>query len=187
METKIESKSLLIAFTKELENIPQLIVEALIKNANDEDEKNIIKSLTSTLKNQFLELSNSIKTYNDKLPLQASSDVEQLLKSSAAIDVTQSLKLALPSIGSLIGKLGIQEIVFAIKKIVRAIFGDRIPRWLDTVLNVIDEILNMLFGGDSAKVKNILSMAEQNFLKEITLVAKLNQINFQGINPDDLE
>lgn len=187
METKNESKSLLIEFTKELEIIPQLLVDALIKNANDEDEKNIINSLKPTLKNQFLELSNYIKSFNDKLPLQGTSDVEQLLKSSAAIDVTKSLKLALPSIGSLFGKLGIQEIIFAIKKIIRAIFGEKLPKWLDTILNIIDEIINMLFGGDSAKAKNMLSMGEQNFLKEITLVAKLNQINFQGNSNDDIE
>lgn len=185
--TKNESKSLLIEFTKEVEGIPQLITDALIKNANNEDEKNIITSLTPTLKNQFLEISNSIKGFKDKLSFQETSDVEQLLKASAAGEVTKSLKLALPSIGSLFGKLGIQEIIFAIKKLIRAIFGEKLPKWLDTVLNVIDEILNMLFGGDSPKVKNLLSMAEQNFLKEITLVTKLNQINFQGNKNDDVE
>ena len=187
METKNENKSLLSEFSKELETVSDLLVAALNNNAQDEDEKNIINSLAPTLKNQFLELSSSIQSFTQKLTKQGSADVEQLLKSSAALDLTKSLKLALPSIGSLFGKLGIQEIIFAIKKIIRAIFGDKLPKWLDSVLNIIDEIINTLFGGDSPKVKNILSMAEQNFLKEITLVAKLNQVNFQRHDGEDDE
>ncbi len=185
METKKENKSLLNEFTKELKIIPEILITALIKNADDEDEKHIINSISTTLKKQFGELSNSIHALALKSTKQESAEMEQLLISSAALDVTQSLKLGLPSIGSLFGKLGLQEIIFAIKKIIRALFGKKLPPWLDTVLNIIDEIINMLFGGNSAKTKNILSMAEQNFIKEITLVAKLNQINFQQDNDDD--
>lgn len=187
METKNDSKSLLNDFTKELVNIPDLLVEALNKNANDEDEKNIINAFSPTLKNQFLELSNSIHSFTKRLSLQGMADVEQLLKSSAALDVTKSFKASLPSIGSLIGKLGIQEIVFAIKKIITAIFGDKLPTWLHNIFIVIDEIFNALFGGESPKAKNMLSMAEQNFLKELTLVTKLNQITFRNIEGDDMD
>ncbi|MES2650451.1 MAG: hypothetical protein V4663_01860 [Bacteroidota bacterium] len=187
METKNENKSLLNEFTKELENVSDLLIVALNNNSNDEDEKNIINSIAPTLKTQFLELSNSIQSFNKRLTKQGSADVEQLLKSSAALDITKSFKMALPSIGSLFGKLGLQEIILAIKKIIIAIFGDKLPPWLHNVLNIIDEIINTLIGGDSPKTKNILSMAEQNFLKEITLVAKLNQVSFQKNNDEDDE
>ena len=185
MDIKKENKSLLNEFTKELEIIPGTLIKALIENADDEDEKHIINSISPTLKKQFGELSNSINDLASKSTKQESAEMEQLLISSAALDVTKSLKLGLPSIGSLFGKLGLQEIIFAIKKIIRALFGKKLPPWLDTVLNIIDEIINMLLGGSSSKTKNILSMAEQNFIKEITLVAKLNQINFQQDNDDD--
>lgn len=184
MDTKKEGKNLLKNFTKEIEALPGLLIEALIKNAGDEDEKHIINSLSETLKSQFAELSNSISDLTRKSTKQESVEIEQLLKSSAALDVTKSFKLALPSIGSLFGKLGLQEIIFAIKKIIRALFK-KLPKWLDTVLNIIDEIINLLLGGSSSKTKNILSMAEQNFLKEITLVDKLNQINFGQDQEDD--
>lgn len=183
METKNQPQSLLSDFLKELENLPAQLTDALAKNSNDEDEKNIISSLAPTLKNQFQEIANSLNELNQKATRQGLANAEQLLKSSSALNVTKSLKLALPSIGSLFGKLGLQEIIFAIKKIIRGIFaalGKELPKWLDVVLNIIDEIINMLFGGDSPKTKSILSLAEQNFLREITLVEKLNKVSFSN-------
>lgn len=182
MESKNQNinSSLLDEFLKELINIPILLTEALLKNSNDEDEKNIIIALTPTLKTQFQELSNSIQDLASKSSKQGVAEMNQILKSSAAMEVIKSFKMALPSIGSLFGKFGIQEIVFAIKKIIRALFGDKIPKWLDTILIVIDEIFNSLKAGDSLKIKNMLSMAEQNFLKEITLVEKLNKVRFSN-------
>ena len=187
METKNQNLngSLLDEFLKELVNIPVLMTEALLKNSSDEDEKNIITSLAPTLKIQFQELSNSIQDLASKSSKQGVAEMNQILKSSAAMDITKSFKMALPSIGSLFGKFGIQEIIFAIKKIIRALFGDKIPKWLDTILNIIDEILNMLKGGDSPKTKNMLSMAEQNFLREITLVEKLNKVRFSSENDEE--
>lgn len=185
MDTKNQPQSLLHEFLKELETIPTQLTDALLNNATDEDEKNIINSVAPALKVQFQEISNSINESSKKFTRQDISNTEQFLKTSAALSITKSFKMALPSIGSLFGKLGLQEIIFAIKKIIRALFK-KMPDWLNTLLDIIDEIINMLFGKDSAKTKNILSMAEQNFLKEITLVARLNKIEFSNeLNEED--
>jgi hypothetical protein len=179
MDTKNQPQSLLNDFLKELETIPSQLTDALLNNASDEDEKNIINSLSPTLKIQFQEISNSINESSKKFTRLDIANTEQFLKNSAALSITKSFKLALPSIGSLFGKLGLQEIIFAIKKIIRALFK-KMPDWLNILLDIIDEIINMLFGKDSSKTKNMLSMAEQNFLKEITLVARLNKIDFSN-------
>jgi len=186
MDTKNQPQSLLNDFLKELETIPVQLTDALLNNATDEDEKNIISSLAPTLKIQFQEISNSITESSKKFTRQEIANTEQFLKTSAASSITKSFKLALPSIGSLFGKLGLQEIIFAIKKIIRALFRN-MPAWLNTLLDIIDEIINMLFGKDSSKTKNMLSMAEQNFLKEITLVARLNKIDFSNEINDEEE
>lgn len=188
METK--TQTLLQDFLKELEKIPNQLVEALLNNSNDEDEKNIINSLMPTLNAQFLEISNSINFSSQRATKQGLAEAEQVIKTSAALNVAKSLKLALPSIGSLFGKFGIQEIIMAIKKIIDAIFealNKEKPKWLAAILNIIDEIINMLLGGDSSKTKNMLSMAEQNFIKEVTLVEKLNQVRFSNASPEDEE
>jgi hypothetical protein len=190
MEIKNQNPSLLTEFLKELEKVPTHLTEALLNNSKDEDEKNVINSLSSTLNAQFLEISNSINQASLKSTKQGILEAEQVLKSSAALNVTKSLKLALPSIGSLFGKFGIQEIVMAIKKIIDAIFealNKEKPKWLGAIENIIDEIINMLLGGDSSKVKNMLSLAEQNFIKEVTLVEKLNKVRFSNSDEDEDE
>jgi hypothetical protein len=139
-----------------------------MKASDDEDEKSIINSFLPTLSNQFKELSLHIQDISTKAPLQNHVEVERFLKVSSAVSLANNFKLSLPSIGSLIGKLGIAGIIHEIKKLIEAIielFG-KIPKWLEKLFLIIDEIINDLLGGDSTKTKNMLSDAEQNFLKE---------------------
>jgi hypothetical protein len=164
----IKTKALLQEFLEIFEQIPSDITSALLKVTDDEDEKNIINSFVPTLNNQFKELSLHIQERSVKSTLQNNSEVEKFLKISSGVSLAKSLKTALPSIGSIIGKLGIAGIVHEIKKLITAIldlFGIK-PKWLEPLFLIIDEIFNDIFGGTSQKMKNLLSQAEQNFLAE---------------------
>ena len=65
-----------------------------------------------------------------------------------------------------------------IKKVIRwvieLIFGS-LPEWLDKLLEIIDEILNEIFGAESPRLANALSMKEQNYLSELAKFAVLNR------------
>lgn len=188
METKTESKNEFQEFFVGFQQIPNDILGALLKISNDEDERTIISSLQPTLLNQFKEVSLNATQLFEKAPKQTLTEVEKVLKISSANSVLKSLKQSLPSIGSLIGKLGINEIVHAVKKIIRKIFellNKEMPKWLDAIFIIIDEIFNMLFGGTSAKLKNLFSLSEQNFLSELTHLTRLEKVSYGVMHEKD--
>jgi hypothetical protein len=182
METR--NNSLLENFIVLIEQIPQDIVNAAIKHSNDEDEKAIINSFAPTVINQFKEVAAHLTEISGTAPKQKMADAEKFLKLSSGVTLASNLKLALPSIGSIIGKLGIDGIIKEIKKIITTlleIFHINLPDWVLPLVNLIDEIIADILGGGIIKVKTALSQAEQNYLAELTQLAKLQKAN-RGLN-----
>jgi hypothetical protein len=178
METKNTNKSLLNDFFTKIEKIPIDISEALLNSSSDEDEKLIIKSLVPVLTNQFAELTGFMREKTAKAPMEGVAQAEQFMKISSGSMLADNLKLSLPSIGSIVGKLGIDGIIKEIKKILKEIirlFGINLPNWVDAILTLIDEIFNILFGGGSAKNKIMFSQIEERHLAELTQLAKLQK------------
>lgn len=176
---KIQSpESLLGDFLKKLETLPADITDNLLKVSSDEDEKNIINTFAPVFKTQFKELSVFIGEQSLKASRQASADVEQFLKIASPVQMMGNMRIALPSIGSIVGKLGIDGIIKEIKKIIKellGLFGITLPKWIDGLLTLIDEILNIIFGGGSTKFRIALSQLEQHHLAEQTQLAKLKK------------
>jgi hypothetical protein len=190
METKKQNQSLLQEFLRTIEQIPSDIVTELLKVTSDEDEKNIINAFAPTLNNQFKEVSLYLNELSAKATKQKLSEVEKFLKISSSVSLAKNLKIALPSIGSIVGKLGIDGIIKEIKKIIMAIFdilGIKLPKWVITLINLIDEIIADLFGGGSIKLKSALSQAEQNYLAELTQLAKLEKARNYKIEEEEEE
>jgi hypothetical protein len=171
-------KPLLSSFLENLETVPKELIEALLHVSCDEDEKNVIHAITPAFVNQFKELSNFISEQACKCSKQSAANVEQFLKISSAKMLLEDLKIALPSIGSIVGKLGIDGIIKEIKKVIKEIlklFGVSLPDWIDTLVNLIDEIIATIFGVTSAKLRITLSQIEQHYLAELTQLAKLQK------------
>ena len=178
-------------FLSGFQDLTSQIVEQAFKQANDEDEKAVIKAFSPTLVNQVTELNNFILENASKSSRQQKSEVEQVLKVTSGISLVQNVKGIFPSIGSTLGKLGISRIIKEIKKIIRIILdalGINLPTWLDGLLNIIDEIFDAIFGAGSSKLATTLSIQEQNYLAELTQLAKLqqaNQFKYQDDNEED--
>lgn len=185
MEKNNKEQPLLNEFLQRFEKIPTQIVDSLLKVTEDEDEKNVINSFAPTFKNQFQELSRFVSEKTGVATRQGIAEAETFLRVSSGTALADNLGLALPSIGSIVGKLGIAGMVQEIKKIIKKLlelFGIRLPPWIDGIVNLIDEILNHLLGGESTKTRNALSQMEQNYLAELTQLAKLeraSQFKFQ--------
>ena len=189
-ETK-KTDGQLEVFLKEFQDLATQITEQAFKQANDEDEKAVIKSFSPTLISQVTELNNFILENASKSSRQQKAEVEQVLRVTSGLSLAQNAKGIFPSIGSVLGKLGLSRIIKEIKKIVRAILdalGIKLPKWLDALLNIIDEIIDAIFGAGSAKLATMLSIQEQNYLAELTQLAKLqqaNQFKYQDDNDED--
>lgn len=188
MEKKIQPEgSLLAQFLTGIETLPIEVTDALLKYARDEDERNVINMYTPALKNQFKELSSYISQQSTRASGRAMENVEQFLKISSPNLLMSSVGIALPSIQSIVGKLGIGGLIQEIKKILKKVLGligVRLPDWIDGLLTLIDEIINILLGGESPKMRNALSEMEQNYLAELTQLSKLEKAT-RELNSDE--
>jgi hypothetical protein len=57
-----------------------------------------------------------------------------------------------------------------------SLFGS-IPQWLDTLLTMLDEILNLLLSVGSPALASTLSHMHQDYMHELILLARLNKEN----------
>lgn len=190
METKNSKKTLLNDFLSKIEKIPNEISEALLNSTSEADESNVIKSLIPVLTNQFAELTKFITEQTAKSSAQGLAQAERFMQISSGNMLADNMKLALPSIGSIVGKLGIDGIVKEIKKIIKELLrliGISLPDWVDAILTLIDEILNILFGLGSPKNRIMFSQIEQNHLAELTQLAKLQKATKNISNQDEDE
>jgi hypothetical protein len=190
MEAKIEGKLLLNEFLNSIIQMPVDLVNAALDAAQDDDEKNIINAFAPVVTSQFKEISTQLRELSLKASTQRKSEAENFLKLSSANTLVSGMKLALPSIGSLIGKLGIDGIIKEIKKIIEElskIFNWNIGEKIWKLINLIDEIIAIILSGGLLKFKNALSQTEQNYLSELTQLAKLQKASTGLYNNDEDE
>jgi hypothetical protein len=176
-ETK-NTENILEQFLTEFESLVTGISEEALKNATDEDEKAVIQSFTPSLNNQIFELNQYIRESSKKSSRQQKRNVDEVLKVSSGLSLAKNAKGIFPSIGSLVGKLGLDRIIKEIKKIIYAILdiiGIKLPKWLDKIINLIDEIIAFILSGGSSKMMTTFSIQEQNYLAELAQLAKLEQ------------
>ena len=188
-ETK-KSENVLEQFLSEFETLVAGISEHALKNAEDEDEKAVIQSFAPSLNNQIFELNQFIRESAKKSSKQQEHDVIEVLKISSGVSLAKNAKGMFPSIGSLVGKLGIDRIIKEIKKIIYAILdmiGIKLPKWLDKIINLIDEIIAFILSGGSSKMMTTFSIQEQNYLNELTQLAKLEQAHQFKFQEDEDE
>lgn len=170
----------LISFLSGFQKLVGQIGEEAIKATNDQDEIAVIKAFVPSVVNQVTELGNHVISIFESSSLQQKSEVLQVLKVGSGNTLVNGAKGIFPSIGSLVGKLGLDRIIKEIKKVIIAIlevFGIKLPKWLDGIINLIDEIIAFILSGGSPKIATILSIQEQNYLAELTQLSKLQQAN----------
>ncbi|WP_396596431.1 hypothetical protein [Dokdonia sp. R86516] len=188
-ETK-KSDNVLEQFLSEFETLVSGITEHALKNAEDEDEKAVIQSFAPSLNNQIFELNQFIRESAKKSSKQQERDVLEVLKISSGVSLAKNAKGMFPSIGSLVGKLGIDRIIKEIKKVIYAIIeliGIKLPEWFDKIINLIDEIIAFILSGGSSRMMTTLSIQEQNYLNELTQLAKLEQAHQFKFQEDEDE
>ena len=189
-QTSSEPNSLLHEFLDIFERLPSDIINASLKASNDEDSKAVTNAFAPSFTEQFKQLSLHLREISQGASKQQHAEAEKFLRMSSGINLANNLKLSLPSIGSIIGKLGIDGIIKEIKKIITKLlelFHINLPDWVHDIVNLIDEILADILGEGSIKTKTALSHAEQNYLAELTQLAKLKKATKDlRIDEDDL-
>lgn len=85
----------------------------------------------------------------------------------------------------------LDEILHFLKKILKELFPN-LPKWLETILIIIDELMNLLktllgglFGLRMSQVADELSRGEVNFLREMTALAELKAVHSNRRTAED--
>ena len=167
-------------FLEGFEQMPKLMLEGMLQQAESEDEKEVLRILGGTLAIQFSEVTGYIRERSSRLSAQQQRDTEQVLRLTAAGSVTASGSRLAVNLETQVAKIGLVGIIREIKKIIRMLleaFGIKIPKWLDAVLTLIDELVNLFSSTGSPGLANTLSRMEQDYLAELTHLSRLQREN----------
>ncbi len=178
MNTQTEGISMIELFADSLKQLPDEIIDGLLKATEDEDGKIAINSYAVVLKKQFTTISALLLENAGSMSKEKSRNAEELLKVTCGIELTQQVKVFSSNLGSNTSKISLAGLVQMIKKIIKWLVEfifKKLPSWLNKLIDLIDEILNEVFGIGSPKLANVLSQKEQNYLSELTHLAILNR------------
>jgi hypothetical protein len=144
----------------------------MLKQTEDADEKEVIRSLGATLENQVSQMSGYLRELAGRLSLQQRQELDLALRLAAAGSVVSSAlqlagKLASPAV-----KLSLGGIFRENKKILiiilEVIFAGRLPGWILWWFLLVDEHYDRLLSVGSSRLAAALSRMEQEFLAEVT-------------------
>lgn len=181
---------LVIEFFEEFETFVKSFVASADKSAEDEDERGVVQSLGPTLISQIAELKAYVIERSERASSAQRQEADVALRMSSGVQLAKNSKGLLGNIRSFIGSLGIGKIFEEIKKIVRLLFeafGWSIPKWLNTLFTLIDEIAEAILGAKSPKLATALSRQAQNYLGELTQLERLKAVKADGFDDDDMD
>jgi hypothetical protein len=179
-KTDTTPTDLLSEFLRGLVQLPKVMVDGMLNQAESEDEREVIRTLGNTLSNQFSELTVYIRERSGKLSAQQRQESEQVLRLSSAGSLIASGSSLAANLAPQVAKIGLVGIIREIKKIIRMLleaFGIKIPKWLDILLTLIDELVDLFFSTGSPSLASTLSKMEQDYLAELTQLARLQREN----------
>lgn len=169
-----ELKRFLDAFTA----LPASIEQGMLDQADNEDEKAFTLAFSTPLKEQVAQLSEFVEVSSRGISRKATADVADVLRISAANTLVRQAHGIAENLSAESARIGICALFEMIKKVIRAlleIFGISLPKWLDKLLELIDEIICWLASGGNLKSHGDLSRVHQDYLADLTQLARLER------------
>jgi hypothetical protein len=167
-------------FLRTWDDIPAALVDGLLQQAQDDDEREVIRQFGPALTTQFSEISVYFRERVGTLAARQREDGDRFLRMSAALTLAASATTLAKMPKSTALKIGFGDIIHEIKKIIDLlfeVFGWKKPPWWDGLVLLIDEILNDLLSMGIPGLGNVLHHKEVAFLSELRHLALLNQAN----------
>jgi len=145
----------------------------------------VADALSATLQSQVIELNGFIRTEFNRMPTRIKGNVDQVLQFYSGETL---LRAATPATQAPLTPgvaFGLSDIVHLIKKIIKKILellGVQLGDWFWGLLDLIDEIINALFGTGFRELRTPLSVAEVNFLNELHALRRLEFLEQTRVN-----
>lgn len=167
-----------LQFLTSFESVPNQIIDAMIRQAPDEEHRVAINAYGDALRAQVQGLCSFMRETASRLTPQGQDEVSRFVTMSGSSALISGIGSLSKSIGSTLSKIGIAEIIAELKKIIDFIFKlfkiDR-PDWLTGLEALINEILHDLFGIGQPALKSVLSRMHQDYLNEQILITRLQR------------
>jgi hypothetical protein len=167
-------------FLKSLKDFSVSVEKGMVAQSDDEDATNVITAYSDVFKTQITELCAYVQERASKASRQASSEVATIMKLTAGNLLVQRGLSVSQNLASQTAKISVSGIFELIKKILEAIleaFGISLPKWLKKLLELLDEILNFFLSTGQPRLASILSRQHQDYLAELTQLARLEREN----------
>jgi hypothetical protein len=178
MPDKIADKdNSFLQFLAALDAVPKQITDAMMRQTTDQDQKSVIGAYGEALRRQVQGLSSYMREGWPRLSPQGQAEVSRVVSMSGSSALFSGVNSLSKSISSPTAKISLSGITQELKKLLKLLFSlfGSIPQWLDTLLALIDEILNGLLSVGSPALASTLSRMHQDFLHEQILLARLNR------------
>jgi len=178
-------------FLEALKKLPASVEKGMLSVVQDDDEAAVVSAYAAPLKKQVAELCDYISEKASGASRRATSEVADVLRIGSAMTlVAQANSLsANPAADS--ARFGIAGLFDMIKKVLMSIleiFGIKLPSWLISIFDLINEIARWLLSGGNSRLQGELSKSNQNYLAELTQLARLkreSQWKYSDTGDDD--
>jgi hypothetical protein len=165
------------------------VSKGILAQSTDADEKELIAAYAKPLDEQVVQLSNYIRQATRGASRQIIEEIGTVLRLSAADALTESGMRVAQNLSSQKAKIAITDIIELIKKIIRAlfdIFNIPKPKWLEPLLDLIDEIIKFLVSIGVLRLAHALSKRHQDYMAELTQMKRLQRASMStNQNEDD--
>lgn len=145
------------------------------------DVHDIADTLSTTLKEQFVQLNGFLKTEFSRQSPRGRNEIDRVLRMTAGNNLVERAASAASGVITQEKALGLSDIVKEIKKIVRMLLGiffpNGMPKWFDMLSTLIDELFDLIVRLLFPKLADTLSRREVNYLRELRATAQLARAN----------
>jgi len=166
---KESKKNQLEQFAQEFSKLPNLIIQGIADSNEDADFKKNANSFLEPFKEQFSSLSNYLLDVSKNSSSENLNSANRLVQMGAGNQMVTTAKSITKNLKSVFSKLALSDIIREIKKLIFFLLDlFKAPKWIYTVILLIDQILNALLGWDLPEtIDEILSTREVNMYREI--------------------
>lgn len=166
---KDTKKTQLEQFADEFSRLPNLIIQGIQNANNDADFKKNANGFLEPFQEQFSSLSNYLIDASKNSSNENLNSANRLVQMGAGNKMIATAKLITKNLKSVFSKLALSDIIREIKKLIFFLLDlFNAPKWVYTIILLIDQILNALLGWDLPETMDeVLSKREVNFYREI--------------------
>ncbi|HWD27856.1 MAG TPA: hypothetical protein VG387_11870 [Rhizomicrobium sp.] len=157
-------------------DLTALTSKALLEQATSPDDKVVIEAYSLPLNQQVARLAAFVRDAVATASAPTQAGVSNLLHLFAATQLVESGRALTANLSAMTARIALSDIVALIKKIINAIFNDffgGVTKWLTSLEEIIDEIINFLLSAGILKLANTLSIRHQNYMAELTQLENL--------------